>query len=479
MADILISGGAVITMNPDRAVIDDGAVAIQGDRIVAVGPRREVEAAHTALEHIDASRKVVMPGLIDGHGHAGHGLVKTLGSGVSSLWYEACEKIYAEASDEEFWHQEALLTSLGRLKFGVTCGVSYLGGGDSVMRTDDPVFGDLHCKATEQVGVREFVAVGPRRPPFPSQFSRWNGDQKRNTDVSMEQQLETSESLIERWHGGADGKISVCMTLPVHDPRIYGDGVRAVGEAVAQARAVREITRRHGVLFTQDGHTTGSIKFAHDILDILGPDALMSHSTGLTEEEIRLCAETDTKIVHNPSSAASYAAHCPVPDLLDAGVTVILGTDGTAPDRSYDMFRHMFQCSRHHRSYYKDPSLMPPGKVLEMTTIDSAKALGLENNLGSLETGKKADVILIDMFKPHLYPLNMPVHRVVGFANGNDIDTVIVDGKVLMRNRSVVTIDEAEVLEGAQRATETMLDRSGLRHLLNDADGFWGASRLS
>ena len=129
MADILISGGAVITMNPDRAVIDDGAVAIQGDRIVAVGPRREVEAAHTALEHIDASRKVVMPGLIDGHGHAGHGLVKTLGSGVSSLWYEACEKIYAEASDEEFWHQEALLTSLGRLKFGVTCGVSYLGGG--------------------------------------------------------------------------------------------------------------------------------------------------------------------------------------------------------------------------------------------------------------------------------------------------------------------------------------------------------------
>ncbi len=221
------------------------------------------------------------------------------------------------------------------------------------------------------------------------------------------------------------------------------------------------------------------MKFAHERLNTLGPDALLSHSTGLTEEEIAICAETGTRIVHNPSSAASYTVHCPVPDLLDAGVTVILGTDGTAPDRSYDMFRHMFQTSRHHRAHYRDPSLMPPGKVLEMATIDSARALGLENDIGSLETGKKADIILIDMFKPHLYPMNMPVHRVVGFANGNDVDTVMVDGKVLMQNRSVTTVDEAEVLDGAQRATEQMLDRSGLRHLLNDADGFWGASRLS
>ncbi len=224
MADILISGGTVVTMGPDRAVIEDGAVAVQGDRIVAVGPRREVEAAHTADEYIDASRMIVMPGLIDGHGHAGHGLVKTLGSGVSSLWYDACEKIYAEASDEDFWYQEALLTSLERLKFGVTCGVSFLGGGDSVMRTDDPVFGDVHCQATEQVGVREILAVGPRRPPFPSRYARWDGDEHRNVDIPMEQQLETSETLIERWHGGADGRIGVCMMLPVHDPKVHGNG---------------------------------------------------------------------------------------------------------------------------------------------------------------------------------------------------------------------------------------------------------------
>jgi cytosine/adenosine deaminase-related metal-dependent hydrolase len=120
---------------------------------------------------------------------------------------------------------------------------------------------------------------------------------------------------------------------------------------------------------------------------------------------------------------------------------------------------------------------MPPGKVLEMATIDAARALGLEQELGSLEPGKKADLILIDMFKPHLYPLNMPVHRVTYFANGNDVDTVIVNGQVLMENRIVKTVDEASVLERAQKAAEEAMERTNLGHLLAIPEKFWGASR--
>ena len=111
------------------------------------------------------------------------------------------------------------------------------------------------------------------------------------------------------------------------------------------------------------------------------------------------------------------------------------------------MFRHMFQAMRYHRFYFRDPSYLPAGKVLEMVTIDAARALGLEKELGSLETGKKADVILIDMFKPHLMPFNMPVYRVAYFANGNDVDTVIVNGQVLMEGRRVLTVNEVDVLE--------------------------------
>jgi cytosine/adenosine deaminase-related metal-dependent hydrolase len=147
------------------------------------------------------------------------------------------------------------------------------------------------------------------------------------------------------------------------------------------------------------------------------------------------------------------------------------------PDRSYDMFRHMFQAMRYHRFYFKDPSVLPAGKVLEMVTIDAARALGLEKELGSLEPGKKADIILIDMFKPHLYPLNMPVYRVAYFANGNDVDTVIVNGEVLMEHRQVRTVNEAEVLEFVQKETDNALRRTHLEHLLAIPDKFWRVSR--
>jgi cytosine/adenosine deaminase-related metal-dependent hydrolase len=229
-------------------------------------------------------------------------------------------------------------------------------------------------------------------------------------------------------------------------------------------------------LFTQDGHTRGTVKFAHEVLGILGADALLSHATELTDEEIEICSETNTRIVHNPSAIASIRGRCPVTELQSAGVTVMLGSDGVAPDRSYDMFRHMFQAMRYHRFHFRDPSYLPAGKVLEMATIDAARALGVDDEIGSLEPGKKADIILIDMFRPHLYPANMPLYRVAYFANGNDVETVIVNGEVLMLDRRVLTVDEVAVLQQAQREIEAALDRTGLQHLVATPEGFWGES---
>ena len=144
---------------------------------------------------------------------------------------------------------------------------------------------------------------------------------------------------------------------------------------------------------------------------------------------------------------------------------------------NYDMFRHMYSCMRQHRAQFGEGAYIPPGKALEMATIDGARALGMESEIGSLEPGKKADLILVDMDKPHLYPLNMPVHRLTNFAGGQDVDTVIVDGKVLMQGRVVSTVDESEVLARAQQATDTMLERTGLQSSLGMGEGFWGKSR--
>ncbi len=475
--DMMIIGGTVITMDGERRVIEDGALVINGDRIVDVGLTRELQFKYRPKRIINAKNKVVMPGLIDGHGHSGHTLVKTMGMGRPQAWWEACELIYAQGSDEDFWRADALLAALERLKFGVTCGITYFGGGDSVMRTDDPKYGNLHLTAVQKVGIREFLAVGPRRPPFPRKFSHWDGENRRDVMVSFEQQLETCETLIQRWHGKANGKLNLCMMFPVHHSERDTLTTIELEDMKRQANATRALTEKYGLLFTQDGHTRTTIKFAHEELGILGPDSLLSHCTEITEEEIQICKEHDIKVVHNPSANYSIRGRCPVTELLDAGVTVMLGSDATGPDRSYDMFRHMFQCMRYHRFHFRDANVLPAGKVLEMVTIDAARALGLEHDLGSLEPGKKADVILIDMFKPHLVPANMPVHRVAYFANGNDVDTVIINGEVLMENRQVKTVNEAEVLKLAEKAIEDAIKRTNLQHLLTLPEGFWGATK--
>ena len=475
MADILVRGGVLVTMDADRRVIEDGAVAIAGDRIVAVGPTAEVEAAHPAATVIEAKGRAILPGLIDGHAHAGHGLVKTMGGGDSEAWSEACRIIYTTASPPSFWRAEARLAALERLRNGVTTGVSLLGGGDSVMRVDDPAPGEAHAAGVGEVGIRAIVAVGPTRPPHPWRYALWEGGHRIDTDITFERQAEVVGVLIERLHGAQAGRLSVATLMPVYRETRHDPAEVALIER--QGRIIRELGRKAGTLFHQDGHRRGSIAMAERMFGLNGPDAFYSHCTDLTEEDIESVARTGVAIVHNPTAIAQVRGHCPVPLLLERGVTVMLGSDGTAPDRGTDMFRHMVMCARLHQRAARDERLMPPGKLLEMVTIDAARGLGMAQAIGSLEAGKKADVITVDLATPHAYPPNMPVHRLVFFAGGADVRDVIVDGRILMRERIVTTVDEKEVLAEAAAETEAMLDRSGLRHMITSDPGF-GRVRL-
>lgn len=477
MNQILIQHGILLTMDPERRIFDDGAVVVQEDRIIAVGKTEEIKQKYQADEIINAYGKVVMPGLIDGHAHAGHALIKTAGTDIPGAWNQACKSIYLNNSSEEFWYAEALLSGLERLKCGVTTSVNLLGGGDMYMRTDEPKYGSAHCTAIEEIGIREFLAVGPGKPPFPQEYSQWDGDTSKKEFVSFDKQLETCETLIQQWHKKADGRMHICVMFATPKPGRVHYQEAEFQNLKKMTSETRAITRKYGVWFTQDGHSRGTIQFTHDELGLLGADTFIAHNIDITEQEIEICRQTDTKIVHNPSAIMSILGRCPVPELIDAGVTVFLGSDGVAPDRSYDMFRHMFQAMRYHRRHFKDPSILPPGKVLEMVTIDAARGLGLENEIGSLEPGKKADIILIDMLKPHLYPLNMPAYRIAYFANGADVDTVIVNGKILMQSRQVTSVNEREILQKAQVEADLAFSRAGLQHLFALPEKFWGHSR--
>jgi 5-methylthioadenosine/S-adenosylhomocysteine deaminase len=475
--DLLIANGTVIAVDPARRVIENGAVAIAGDRIVAVGPLETISGRHDAKRTIDARGKAVLPGLIDAHAHAGHGLIKTMGGGRSDVWHDACELAYTVGSTEDFWYAESRLAALERLRFGVTTGVSLLGGGDTILRTDDPVYGAAHCAGVISVGTRSIVAVGATRPPFPRTYARWSAGGKHEYAVSFDDQLATCRTLIDSWHATHGNRIRIALITPtVREEHLRDQPAALVDEAVTQSKAMRALGRERSTIFTQDGHTKGSVAFAHRH-GLLGPDMLLSHATDLTVEEIRICAETGSRIAHNPSAIASVMGRCPVTELMQLGVVVALGSDGTAPDRSADMFRHMQQCMHYHRRHFRDASWLPPGRVLEMCTIDGARALGLESEIGSLEPGKKADVTIVDLRRPHLYPANMPASRIVNFANGNDVDTVIVDGVVALENRTAMLVDEDQILDEAQRETDRMIDRLGIRAMLDTPETFWNHVR--
>ncbi len=471
--DLKIVGATIITIDAERRVIENGAILVDKGRIVAVG----ADDGRPARERLDGTDMVVLPGLIDGHAHAGHGLVKSLGAGRSGTWFEACERIYTRATSAAFWRAEARLSALERLKAGVTCGLSLMGGGPDIMATDDVENGNAWADAVAEVGIRGVLAVGPGRPPFPREYLRWDSGTGVARTVGLDDQLAVSRDLVETWHGAQDGRLQVALATPVFGRTDKGDGAPAA-EIERLVATVLELRAAHGLRLTQDGHHSGTLAAAREF-GLLGPWSLMSHSVDLTEADIAAVIETGAAIVHNPSAVMSIRGRCPVTELIEAGVCVLIGSDGAAPDRGYDMFRHMAQAMHYHRRHFRDPLVLPPGKALEMVTIDAARGLGLADEIGSIEVGKRADLVLVDMAKPHLYPPNMPVTRIAHFANAADVDTVVVDGEILMRGRRVANVDEREVLGEAAAECNSMLERSGLHHLTAEPDDYWRGTRMA
>jgi 5-methylthioadenosine/S-adenosylhomocysteine deaminase len=472
---ILIRNVTAITVDRERRVLEGAWIAVSGDRISGVGARDEAPPARAAKE-IDGSGMVALPGIIDSHSHAGHGLVRAAGAGDTTAWFDACEAIYARNSTPSFWRAEQRLAQLERLRGGVTTAVSLLGGGADIYRTDDPAYGDAHCQATVESGLRTIMAVGPCRAPFPHRYARiLEGGRSETFDLTFERQLEVSADLIDRWNDLLDRRTGVCLIMPVYYAKdISEDDIRRDVERMSAA--VMRLRADKNVLFTQDGHRDGSIALARD-LGVLGSFALLGHSVDLTPADFEALQETRASIVHNPSAIMSIYGRCPVPELLDAGITVCLGSDAAAPDRGFDMFRHMAQCMHYHRRHFRDPAVLPPGKTLEMATIDAAQALGLQDHLGSLEPGKKADIVLVDMRKPHLYPPTMPVTKIAHFANAADVDTVIVDGKLLMQARRLAHLDESAILDEAAAEAKLAFDRAALSHLLVEPRDYWSVSK--
>lgn len=460
--DLLLRCASIICVDPERRVIQDGWIAIDGDTITAIGTGTAPAARHVVAR----PGLVALPGLIDAHSHAGHGLIRGAGDGDGDLWFRICEDIYSTA-EAGFWHAEARLAQLERLLAGVTTAVTLLGGGADVMRTDSTEAGDAHCAAAAESGLRTILAVGPGRLPFP----RHLGADRRA--VSFDEQLEICAELIAKHDALMERRTGVALTLPVYAPEhMEADGA----EIQRMATAVRQLQDSRRTLLTQDGHRAGTIALAHE-LGLLSPRAALGHCVELTPADFAALSAAGATVIHNPSAIMSIIGRCPVPELIEAGITVCLGSDAGAPDRGFDMFRHMAQAMHYHRRHFRDPSVLPEGKSLELCTIDAARALGLEQRIGSLEIGKKADVILIDGRKPHLWPPVMALNRITHFATAADVDTVIVDGRVLMEAREIAHLSLGDVLDAAEAEAERAFVNSGHAAARREAPESWRSAR--
>lgn len=452
MLDLLIRDAAVITVDPKHQIFSPGFVAVRGREIAAVGPM-EALPDEPARRVIDGGGLAVLPGLIDAHGHAGHCLIRTLGE-QSLHWISMANEIYEQFTDDFFWYADGALAAAERVKFGITTGVSMMG---SSSRCDRVELLAAHFDGSLKTGIRQFAGLGCSAPPWPKTVRHWEGDSFREYRVDARDAVANARRALEQFCGRSDRQF--CIVAPSTMGRKAGmdDGFSA-----GENRAMIALAREFGVILHTHAYG-GDIEFLYRTTpEALAPDVSLTHCTGLSDREVAILAETGAWVFHGPTTRSVIRKRCPVYELLRAGAKVAIVSDGTAPDRSFDLWREMKVFQVIHRGHEGNTMLAPPGLVLEMCTIRAAEALGLGAVTGSLEPGKRADLITVDLRQPHLAPAGpMLLQRLVYHAQGQDVRDVFVDGEPVMENRRLTCCDERQILADADAAFATLARRLG------------------
>ena len=480
MQDLLFHDATVVTMNRERSVLDHTSVAIRDGRIIEVGPARDVREKYRLAKIVDCTRKALLPGLVDLHGYLGGSLLKSVGQNLDGGGRRRMlEDLLPAATDEAWWEVDTQLNALERIKMGTTCMFSMMGGNGT--RTDDVVFTQIAARELEHIGLRTRIGLGPARPPWPRQFSYWKDGIKSQRMVAFDAVIDNCDRLLSGHDKNGGGIVDYGVALSrignrnEHDPVWSPEREQWIHK---QAEAIAHLQKKHGVTFWT--HMYGNaVEYAHDEkLGLLGPHTILSHCTGISERAIGIMRDTGTHAAHHPRAGRiyTYPGRCPVPELIDAGVTVALGSDSPST-HNCDIFLDMKAAIDQQRIHFKDARILPPGKVLEMATIDGYKVLGLDKELGSVEAGKKADLITVDLFQPHLYPIDMLIYRLVYSATGSDVVDVAVSGRLIMEGRKILTIDEAQVLQRVQAVYERFIERADIASMTKNPEHFWGVSR--
>lgn len=468
MVDLIVENGTVLTMNTDRDVVDDGAVAIDDGGIVDVGPAVAVTERYDADRVIDASDCVVLPGFISTHVHVSDILLRGREKDRNLLdWLYNVKKPGINAMTPEENAIAAALYCQEAIQSGITTFVENgTGAGNGYSRAEIAAKLNVYDRA----GIRNVYCHGfsdresdPAMEAFVERLVEKEPSVAHSfpTTEDTDEALDEVESYLESYHGTADGRQSVWPCPGV-----------AWGVTPAGLRGAYDIAERYDVMTTTHASETvheemghlSTVEYLHSA-DYLGERTLLGHCVHVDDRDIRLLSTTDTRVAHNPvTNLALGSGIAPVPDLLSAGVTVGLGTDNTSGSDTVNVINDLRFAAMIHKGSRRDPGAITAKKVLEMATVDAARAIGRADDLGSLEPGKRADLVVLDLDYPHLVPHPDVAAAVVYQAQGFEVETVICDGEIVMESRTVHGIDDCypELHETAAAAATDVLDRAGL-----------------
>jgi 5-methylthioadenosine/S-adenosylhomocysteine deaminase len=424
--DILISGCQIVTMDRERQLIDQGVIGVEGDKIAFVLPEEELPSRLKAERVIDASGKVAIPGLINAHSH----LAMTLFRGF-------VEDLALQDWLETVWEYELTVLNEESVRIGSKLALAEMIRGGVTTAHDMYWHYGATIELADRVGFRLLIG---------SPITEVGG--------------KSLDDLIQE----ARDTLAMTEDYPVVHPVIQAHSIYTTSPELMGS--VRELMEEHQVPFTT--HASENRREVEEVQEqfgvtpivqlekygLLGERTVLAHCVHVTEDDLNILSESGTHVAHCPESNLKLGSGiAPVAGMVERGINVCIGTDGAASNNDLDLLGEMSLVPMLQKGVQQDPRVIPTEKVLEMATIGGARAYGLEDRVGSIESGKQADLVLIDFEKVHLKPCHDVYANLIYAANKHDVDTVLINGKIQLQGGELTEIDRAELLDEAGRVS--------------------------
>ena len=442
MKQILIKNAYVVSMNEKREIYNNGSILIENDLIKAIGKVDEKLLLDT-VEIIDAKGKIVLPGLINTHVHLSQQLGRGIADDVDLLtWLR--ERVWPYESN--FDYESSLISS-------TACCVEMIKSGVTTFLEAGGQYVEAMIEAVKNTGIRAALSksVMDEGIGLPTNWIK-----------TADEEIQVQKELFDKYNNTADGRVKIWFGLRTifnnSDDLIIKTKKIADKLNTGIHMHIAEIAAENDYVKSNKGDST--VEHLHK-LGVLGPNLLAVHTVWLTDREIDLFRLYDVKVSHNPAAEMKVVlGFARIPEMLEKGLNVSIGTDGAPSNNRMDMMREIYLTSLIHKGRTLDPKVVPAEQVLEMATINGAKCALLENEVGSLEVGKKADLIILNPNTIHSLPLHDPIANIVYTMSSENIESTMCNGKWLMKNREILVLNEGDLIEQVKRKSEEIKNKA-------------------